>query len=198
MSMENSGDNWREELKKALHKYKKKNYEFGNYWIRQQIRDEFFRRKIFVLKGGLEVGVMIFLIIWLIVPLVTISLLNLIYETFNWIEVLLLFFIIIIMWFSISSLYFTNLIEFLIIGPSGVYYRKVLRKGFFSWENVSKIEGNTSGPIYPVIKKFATLKIYLFSGKKIKFSSNHYQNREFSKKAYSDMFLNLFYIYSKS
>jgi len=196
--MENSEDNWREELKEALYNYKKKNYEFGKYSIRQQIQDEFLRGKIFVLKGGLEIGVLIFLIIWLIVPLGIISVLNFIYETFNWIELVFLFFIIFIMWFSISSFYFTNLIEFLVIGPSGVYYRKIIRKGFFSWENVSKIEGNTSGPIYPIIKKFATLKVYLFSGEKIKFQSNHYQHREFSNKVYWEMFLNLFYIYSKS
>jgi len=97
--------------------------------------------------------------------------------------------------FLLNPITLLSLRRFVVIGPSGVYYRKIRGKGLFSWNDVSKIEVITRD-ITPT-KDFVIIRIFLFSGKRIDFTSKFYQNREFSKKNYWEMLLNLFHIYYK-
>ena len=184
-------DTWRDQLKEELYNYKKKKYEFGKYWTSEEIQDAFLKKKIFVLRGSLPVAGLIFISI----PLITLILLLVISpinETFSLIESLNLIIFAVVLWFSFISPVFLILRSFLVINSSGVYYRNFLGKNSFSWNVVSKIEG-TAVEDYPVLlKKVASVKIYLLSGKKIKFTSKRYKNKEFSKKVYVEMFFNLF------
>ena len=123
---------------------------------------------------------------------ITLSVLNPIYETFNLIEFLFLIIITLMIWFFFSSFLFLSLRKFLVISSSGVYYRQIIRKGLFSWNEVSKIEGITKESYPDVAKLFGLVKIFLLNGKKIKFASNWYKNKEFFKKVYVEMFFNLF------
>ncbi|MHA1931430.1 MAG: hypothetical protein ACW96X_02760 [Promethearchaeota archaeon] len=187
-------DTWRDQLKEALHTYKKRKKNRDKIWTSTQLKDYFLRKKIFVLRG--EIGI----VSWVILsfPLVTLilalSIMNPIYETFTMNEILYIFIIAVIFWFSIISPFFIILRGFLVISSSGVYYRKFFRKKHFAWNEISKLRGTTKEDYPNLTKQFALVTITFLDGKKINFASNKYKNRDFSKKVYIEMFLNLFNI----
>ncbi|KKL49307.1 hypothetical protein LCGC14_2316820 [marine sediment metagenome] len=181
-------DTWRDQLKEALYNYKKKKYKLGKFWTNEQIQDEFLKKRVFVLKGGVHIG------IWIItlIPFIPLSILILItfFKTFDLFQLLSLIVTLVITWLSLSSPLFFILRGFLVISSSGVYYRNFIRKKIFSWDDISKIEGTTKDD--SLIKNFAVVKVFLLSGKTISFSSIKYKNEEFSKKVWVEMFFNLF------
>lgn len=185
-------DIWRDKLKEGLRNYKKKKYDFSRYWTIEQIQDAFLRKKIFVLRGGVGSAIWIIMLIPLFVLIITLSVMNPIYETFNIIETLNLIVFTVILWFCFSSPLLLVKREFLVISSSGVYYRKFIRKKIFSWQDISRIEGTTKEDYPNLLKDFAIVKIFLLSGKKITFASNTYKNKEFPKKVWVEMFFNLF------
>ena len=116
-------------------------------------------------------------------------------KRFQWFKVVLQLFLVVFIWSALSPFFIVNLRKFLVVGPSGVYYRKILGKGFFLWNNVYEIEARTILSFSSLSIEFAKVMIHLIDGKTKKFQSNFYKNKEFSKKVYSEMFLNLFHIY---
>lgn len=181
-------DTWEDQLKEALYNYKKKNYKYDKYWTSEQIHDAFLRKKIFVLKGGVFLFWLIILLPFVVIFILILVMIPSIIENWNLIKLLDPLIIISIYWLIMCTPFFLILRRFLVISSSGVYYRNYIRKNIFAWEDVSKIEGIEKNP-KPVV---ADVEIYLLNGKKIKFASNLYKNREFSKKVYVEMFFNLF------
>jgi hypothetical protein len=187
-------DTWRDQLKEAMYNHKKRNYDFSKISTSAQIQDLLLRKKVIVLKGGLGIPSWIMILIPLILPIMALSVLNPFYETFNLIEFLSFILIMGLFWFSLCSPLILILKGFLVLNSSGVYYRKFIRKRFFAWDDVSKIEGTTKEDYPNLSKDFALVKVFLLNGKKVNFASNKYKNRQFSKKVYTEMFFNLFNI----
>lgn len=174
--------------------YKEGNYKFGKYWTNEQIQNEFLKGKIFVLKGGLRFeGWFVIIFFWILL----LASLGVSIAGFIWNEILfpisLALFILDITWFPLIPILLLKLRRFLVIGPLGVYYQKIINKGFFLWNKVVKIEGKIE--TYELAT--AEVKVYLLNRRKKKFYSKSYLNKEFSKKNEFDMFINLFYIYFK-
>lgn len=181
-------DAWKDQLKVALDEYKKKRYNYGNYITRAQLRDDFLKKKIFVLKGGLGIGTWCIISFPLLVVIIVISFLNPLYGTFNMSEVLFIIIFTVLFWSFICSPLFLILRRFLVISSSGVYYRIYGKKSYFSWDEIVKIKrSKKDGLRYD----FAVVDVFLLS-RRIRFASNQYKNREFPKKSYVDMFFNLF------
>jgi len=175
--------------------YKEGNYKFGKYWTNEQIQNEFLKGKIFVLKGGLRFdGWFVIIFSWIVL----LASLGLSIASFIWNEILfqisLALFIAGITSSLLCSILFIKLRRFLVIGPLGVYYQKIINKGFFLWNKVVKIEGKI---VTPELLTTAEVKVYLLNRRKKKFYSESYLNKEFSKKNEFKMFINLFYIYFK-
>ncbi len=177
-----------EDLRKEYDKYKEKKYRFGKYRTREQILDEFFKGKIFVLKGGLSIRIWILTILMFAIS--SISLYALLLPDPD----LGVFIIPFILTFSTGLLSILTLRNFLVIGPTGAYYRKALSSGFFSWDKVDYLIGSTQAYMSST---WALVTIYFFSGKKIKFGSNTYHCYEFQKNVKKKMFFTLFNIYSQ-
>ncbi|MCK4286019.1 MAG: hypothetical protein KAX18_07440, partial [Candidatus Lokiarchaeota archaeon] len=179
------------DLIKEYDNYKEKKYKFGKYGTREQIRNEFLKGKKFVLKGGLRVGGWILTILMFaiaLVSLVAVLLPNL--DPYMGIFILPFIFT-----FPTGLLSLLTLRRFLVIGPLGVYYRKALSSGVFSWKDVNNIKSFTQ--TYRGFTIGVIVKIYMPYGRKIRFGSSNYLNKEFPKKIEREMFLTLFYIYSQ-
>ncbi|MBA7531766.1 hypothetical protein ES705_23987 [subsurface metagenome] len=169
--------------------YKEGNYKFGNYWTKEQILDEFSKGKIFVLKGGLRIGDWTFTILMFAIGLITGTILSFFYIGLG---VFMFCF-----WLFFGSISFIKLRHLLVIGPLGVFYRKIFNSGVFSWNNVLKIEGRIVTYFFRLPLTTAEVKVILMTRKKKRFASHLYLNKEFSKKVHREMFINLFYIYYK-
>ncbi|MFX0035178.1 MAG: hypothetical protein ACFE9I_06010 [Candidatus Hermodarchaeota archaeon] len=181
-------DTWKDQLKATLEEYKKKNYNFGNYTTNIQLQNDFLKKKIFVLKGGFDIGIWLLLLVIWSIPVIIISLLNPFYGLFNISEYL--YFLLI--WYFVGSPFFLVLRRFLVISTSGVYYRFFGKKSYFSWDEVVKIKRSTQSG-YP--NDLAVVDVFLLN-KRIRFRSNLYKNREFPRN-YANMFLNLFTLNAK-
>jgi len=183
-------DKYLKELKEEFHKYKNKKYRFGSYGTSEQIRNEFSKGKAFVLKGGLrglEWGYIIFFCISGLVACLTVA---------SFYEIgfgIFLFFFCAL--FGLPFL--IKLRNFIVIGPWGVYYRKISSSGYFPWNFVATIEGLKKRIIMggSDIATSTVVVVNLSSGAKIKFESRTYLNKEFPKKIEREMFFKLFYIY---
>ncbi len=185
-----------EDLKEEYHNYKKKKYRFGRYGTSKQIQNEFSKGKTFVLKGGLR-GlewncIILFFLLGSAIPIFTLVLVAIPYEVG-----IFSFFVFV----PIGLIFFLGLRNLLVIGPSGVYYRKILSSGSFSWNSVANIEGfirTTLSSIFGTVTSLVVVK--LSSGAKIRFQSRTYSNKEFFKypeHLEGEMFLKLFNIYFK-
>ncbi|MFX0035165.1 MAG: hypothetical protein ACFE9I_05945 [Candidatus Hermodarchaeota archaeon] len=169
-------------------KYKKGNYQFGNYSTKEEILGEFLKGKIFVLKGGLNIGGWILTILMFVIVIVSFFALfipdpgSVLFITFP------------ILGLPVISFSLLTSRVFLVICPLGFYYRKILSSGIFSWIEVNNIKYFTQ--TYMGIKVQGIVKIYMFNGGKIRFGSATYLNKEFRRKVKKEIFLNLFYIYS--
>lgn len=181
-------DTWRDQLKEALYNYKKKKYKLGKFWTSEQIQDEFLKKRVFVLKGGIHIGIWIIMLIPLVLPSIMIPITF--FKTFNFSQLLYLTIISVIIWFSLNSPLFFITGGFLVISSSGIYYRNFIRKRIYSWDDISKIEGTSTDD--SLLKSFAVVKVFLLNGKTISFSSIKYKNKEFPKKVWVEMFFNLF------
>lgn len=184
-----------EELKEEYQIYKKKEYNFGRYYgygIREQIQNEFSKGKIFVLKGGLRIEDWI-----LMITLYGAGLIGFIITLFYSMGMGIALFIFYLLFFVFITLIFLiKLRNFLVIGPLGVYYRKIIRSGSFSWSNVSRIEGIERFRSKFFITTFIAT-IYLSSGEKIRFQSRTYLNKEFPRESEGEMFFKLLDTYFK-
>ena len=185
-------DTWKDQLKDALREYRKGKYPFKKYSTRGQMENDFLRAKAFVLKGGLSIGTRIYIAFFVSFPIISIITMNTVTGMFDINQLLFLLIILFSVGLTPYSILFLILRCFLVINRSGVYYRRVIRRKFFSWDNVYKIQAST-GKSYPnTIKKNAQVKVYLLTGKKTRFVSNTYKNKEFAKEVSLEMFFNLF------
>jgi len=182
-------DNSLEDLRMEYYKYKEKKYKFGKYGTREQILDEFLKGKIFVLKGGLRVGGWILTILVFAISFISLFILLLPNPDTG------IFIIPLIFTFPTGLISLLTLRKFLVIGPLGVYYRKILSSGVFSWNDVNNIKHFTQ--TYKGFTIGVVVKIYISYGRKIRFGSSTYLNKEFPKKIEREMFFTLFYIYSQ-
>lgn len=173
-------------LRKEYHKYKEKMYKFGKYGTKYQIHNEFLQGKVFILKGGLRgIDWTIFSIILAMGLIMGISL-SLFYIGLG---VFMFCF-----WASFASIFFIKLRNLVVVSPLGVFYRKILSSGVFSWQDVANVKGivrTYRGSSWTVVT------IYLSPYTKIKLASRAYLNKEFPKKIEKEMFFALFYIYFK-
>lgn len=102
--------------------------------------------------------------------------------------------------FLISLRFFLERRRFLAIGPSGVYYRKIMKTGYFRWGNVIAMKGKiiTKIGLGPKTATVTVAKVMIrLSGENIYFESSNYSHKEFAKKIKLQMFLNLFQTYSE-
>lgn len=195
-----------DELKEAYINYKKKNYKYNKYGTEEQIQNAFSNGKIFVFRGN-KISLMVTSIISLILTVSWFTIfvigftINL-HQTFGLGLYIFLFFIFGIPTFL--SCFFGILIivrKFLVIGPTGVYYRKIIKSKFFQWSNVFVAEARiitTKGGYKTPSITSAQIIIILPSGEKVRFGSFDYRNKEFTRKVKRQMFLNLFLIYSET
>lgn len=179
-----------EELKQEYLNYKRKNYQFGKYNTEMEIQNAFLERKIFVLKGGWRTTTWVLSIVFGLLGLyLLIFFLIMIIELF-WLGILTasIFF-----FFELGLILIKRI--FLVISPLGVYWRKIIRKGFFSWNDVKHVRKEAIRAKYGHIY-IAT--VYLTGEKKIKFAPRPYLIKEFPKELFElQMFFNLFKIYFK-
>ncbi|MFX1345806.1 MAG: zinc ribbon domain-containing protein [Promethearchaeota archaeon] len=169
--------------------YKRGNYKFGNYSTKEQILNEFLKGKIFVLKGGLRVGDWILTLLMFGIALVSLFAILLPDPDLG------IFIIPLIFTLPTGSLMLLKPRRLLVIGPLGVSYRKILSLGVFSWKDIINIKHFTQ--TYRGSNIGVVVKLLISNGRKIRFGSNNYLNKEFPKKIHREMFINLFYIYFK-
>ncbi|MHA2289610.1 MAG: hypothetical protein ACXABG_12570 [Promethearchaeota archaeon] len=188
-------DNFLEELKRALYEYKRNNYVFGLYGTGDQIRDAFSDGKIYVMLASNRVWVLLcflFLPLAVLIPFMGREYFLLVFYSVGMVFLIFDIFLII--------LFFLYRRIFLIIGPLGVYYQKILKKGYFHWTQatITKIGiEDVKGRYGQTMDTTAIVKVLIQNGKKVKFISNQYRNKEFVKHVKKIMFLRLFQIYSE-
>lgn len=202
-------DNTLDELKEAYQNYKKGEYIFGEYGVADQIKDAFHNGKIFVLTSSNKSFWVLLLLFILIYPFgIMIGTLWVDKEFF--LDMLLTFVI-----FAISigtlTLFLIILLKrnFVVIGPSGIYYRKIITTNCFQWNEITVAErgvqaiktriwypGRVLGSIR-VTTFVAVVNIILPDGDQIKFNSVRYKSTEFVDLVKREMFICLFLIYSE-
>lgn len=186
-----------EELKEVLKNYKKGEYNFGKYGTGDQIERAFLDGKIFVLKGSKKIFLLC--IVVLIIAVIMFFFVGVGKEYF--ILMLISFSIaILIAEFFIIIFCITFIRWFVVIGPSGVYYRNVIKKGFFQWKDVTLAEGSihtTRGGYRRPSVTTARVTIILPNKAEVLLDSGRYGNKEFVRKVKRLMFLRIFQIYSK-
>ncbi|MFX0022427.1 MAG: hypothetical protein ACFE9S_08865 [Candidatus Hermodarchaeota archaeon] len=181
------------DLKEAYNNYQKGKYTFGRFGTSEQIKNAFMDGKIFVLKSSNRalVGLILILVYVILV------------FTFIGEEYFLLVLIITGTIFGIASIFIVILIisfkrYFVVIGPSGIYYRKVVKIRSFQWNEMTITEGyvqKTRGTRRTPPVTTAIVEMNLPEGKKVKFVSNRYKSKEFEKSVKRRMFISLFQIY---
>ncbi|MFX1448273.1 MAG: hypothetical protein ACFFCG_09060 [Promethearchaeota archaeon] len=192
------------ELKEAYNNYKNKNYTFGTYNTTEQIQIAHANGKIFVLKGGtaliwtLFIFTLILSVWWFVLVIFALSIEPSDTDTF-----------IIVSTLALSTIGFFTVVPcilfglstrmFLVIGPSGVYYRRFFKANYFQWCNVTAVEGRID-TIKPRVRdppvKTAQVSIILNNGEKVRFTSLGYRSKEFPRNFKRILFLSLFQIYS--
>jgi hypothetical protein len=177
------------DLREEYYKYKEKMYKFGKYGTREQILDEFLKGKIFVLKGGLGVGSWVMTSLMIALALLSLFAL-LLPDPDTGIFIIPLIFIL-----PIILLLLLTPKKFIVIGPWGFYYQKILSSGIFSWRDVNKIKSFTQ--TYRGFNIGVVVKIYISHGRILRFGSSNYLHKEFPRKVKREMFVTLFYIYSQ-
>ena len=188
-------DNFLEELKRALFDYKRRNYVFGLYGTGDQIRDAFLNGKIYVMIASNRVWctlIFLFLPLAIIIPFMGREYFLLVFYSAGMVFLVFDVFLII--------LFFLYKRIFLVIGPLGVYYQKILKKGYFQWTEATITEKGIKdirGRYGQKMDTTAIVKIRIQNGKKVQFISNQYRNKEFVKHVKKFMFLRLFQIYSE-
>ncbi|NVM19840.1 MAG: hypothetical protein HWN80_19210 [Candidatus Lokiarchaeota archaeon] len=187
------------ELKKAYSDYKNKNYEFGQYATIEQIQSAFSNGKIFVFVGGFVLfKLAIYTFCLALTFLVVLGL-----GSFPSYAIMTSSFWVI---FGLLLISMGILMQrwFLVIGPTGVYYRRFFKINFFQWDDVKFIDaaaGRVTRPRHPPPVYTAEVTFLLSNGKKVRFKSISYRNSEFPKfpkRAKDEMFILLLSLYSKN
>ena len=199
---ENNMDNHNilEELKEAYKSYKKGEYTFGKYWTGDQIEKAFLDGKTFVLKGTKKIFLLP--ILMLIIAAIMFFYFK-IYETYLSITFSIIFAIFEFFFIIVCIIVIRR---FVVISPSGVYYRRAIRKGFFEWKNVTLpkasfhttelVRTTEAGP-YKIPVTTARVIIILPNKKKVRFDLERFGCKEFVRKVRRVMFIRLFQIYHK-
>ncbi|MFX0181179.1 MAG: hypothetical protein ACFE78_13415 [Candidatus Hodarchaeota archaeon] len=187
-----------EELKEAYKSYKKGEYTFGKYWTGDQIEKAFLDGKIFVLKGSIKIFLPIFLL--MLIPVFVFFFFVIDVEYF----IIPISISIPFAGFLVLIICVTIIRWFVVVGPSGVYYRNVIKRGYFQWKNVTLAKASihtTEGDIFPHYFKpsvtTARVIIKLPNKKKVRFDLERYGHKEFVRKVRRVMFIRLFQIYYK-
>jgi hypothetical protein len=185
---------WVPELENEYLIYKKGFYEFGMYSTKAEIQNAFLNGKIFVLKGRL-IGwrMVIFLHILWPVCFAPIFFLIIALDPESFFSTILLLGVLLITFYIVGDLMMLIFRGyFIVIGPKGVYFRKAIRKRFFSWKNVYYIiEGSKERESYLI----GHVVVYLSKKKKKFFDYSAYSIKEFPEEFKWEMFFNLFKIY---
>lgn len=194
-----------DQLNEAYKSYRKKNYPYGKYWTMEDLEYAFIKGKIFVLSFPVTLTVLsifffILAVTWLISFVIIISTwIN--SGTFQMMDLGLYLFLFFVLEIPLVTIIIGLSFErrrVLVIGPSGVYYRKVIKTGYFRWSDVIAWKGSTitqTGPKRSLIT-FAKVMVRV-SGETIYFKSSSYSLKEFAKKLKLQMFLKLFQTYSE-
>ncbi len=187
-----------EELEKIYNSYEKGEYTFGKYETEFDLEQAFFEGKTFVLKGsnnGIYLcilfaviflfGIILFLFIGGISAFGVFMSLGLSIALFS-IEIPL-----IVLGIVIKR-------RFVVIGPSGVYYRRYSKNDFFLWKDVNPIIKTETIPIrYGMSVPLTVITIITPNNKKLRFGQGQYKKKEFSFPFKEQMFVLLFQIYSE-
>lgn len=191
------------ELKEAYKNYKNKNYTFGKYKTAEQIQMAYANGKIFVLKGGsmliwvLFITMLILSVLWFVLLISAVSL-----EQSEARIIVSILALPTIGFFTIVPCIIFGLFTrmFLVIGPSGVYYRRITKTGYFQWSNVTVAEGRLH-TLKPGLKSppinTAQVTIILPNGEKVRLASIGYRSKEFARNFKRLLFISLFEIYSE-
>jgi len=189
-----------EELKEVLKSYKKGKYTYGKYWTGDQIEKAFLEGKIFVLKGTKKI-----FYLFIIIPIlyaIFIPVIQVISGASYYMIILIItsIEIPIIVSLLLLPICISVIRWFVVISPSGVYYRRVTKKGYFQWKNVTLAKGSihtTRGGYRRPPVTTARVTIILPNNKEVLFDSGRYGNKEFVRKVKRVMFLRIFQIYSE-
>ncbi|MCK4383679.1 MAG: hypothetical protein KAW66_10325 [Candidatus Lokiarchaeota archaeon] len=187
-----------EELEKIYNSYEKGEYTFGKYETEFDLEQAFFEGKTFVLKGsnnGIYLcilfaviflfGIILFLFIGGISAFGVFMSLGLSIALFS-IEIPL-----IVLGIVIKR-------RFVVIGPSGVYYRRKSKRDFFLWKDVAPIiETKKVHLRYGMTTDLTIITIITPNNKKLRFSYGQYKKKEFPYLFREEMFYRLFQIYFK-
>ncbi len=186
-----------EELEEAYKSYKKSEYTFGKYGTGEQIEKAYLEGKIFVLKASKKIFITF---IALLVPFIF---------PFTIPEGFVIILISVLLADSIIGilliiLCITQIRPFIILGPSGFYYQKVVKKGFFLWKDVTltqaSIHTTKGGGIGRYRRPSVTtgrVVIKIPNKHQLTFDSARYGSKEFVRKVKRMMFIRLFEIYYK-
>ncbi|MFX0007527.1 MAG: hypothetical protein ACFFA7_14995 [Promethearchaeota archaeon] len=182
-----------EELEEAYKSYKKSEYIFGKYGAGEQIEKACMEGKIFVLKANKKVFIgFIALLAPFIFPF-TIA------EGF----IIILISVLIadsIVGILLLILSITYIRSFIVIGPSGFYYRKVVKKRFFQWKDVTLAQASIHTTMGGYRRRSVTtgrVVIKIPNKHQLTFDSTRYRSKEFVRKVKRMMFIRLFEIYYK-
>ncbi len=193
-------NNTLEELKEVFKGYKKGKYTFGKYGTGEQIERAFMEGKIFVLKGAKSI-----FSLFIIIPIMYAILMPLIMQTFSGESYFMIMLFSIEIPIVVSLLLFpiciTHIRHFVVIGPSGFYYRNVIKKGCFHWKDVilaqASIHTTRGGYRRPPVT-LGRVEIILPDNEKARFDSGNYRKKEFpsGRAVKRVLFIRLFEIYS--
>jgi len=183
-----------EELEKIYNSYKKGEYTFDKYETVFDLENAFFEGKIFVLIGSNN-GIYISLILPAILLFFIILSLFIGFMDFLLVVLPIVFSII-----EIPLIVFAINIKrnFVVIGPSGVYYRRKSKRGFFLWKDVAPIiETKKVHLRYGMTTDLTVITIITPNNKKLRFVHGQYKKKEFPYLVREEMFYRLFQIYFK-
>ena len=200
-------NNTLEELKEVFKGYNKGKYTFGKYGTGEQIERAFVEGKIFVLKGAKSIFALFITIpiLYAILMPMIISL-SLEYPESEIMIPITSIEIPIIVSLLLLPICITHIRHFVVIGPSGFYYRKVIKKGCFHWKDVilaqASIHTTRGGYRRPSVT-VGRVEIILpgierIEKRKLRFDSGNYRKNEFpsGRAVKRVLFIRLFEIYS--
>ncbi|MHA1478839.1 MAG: hypothetical protein ACTSPU_11625 [Promethearchaeota archaeon] len=195
-------NNTLEELKEVFKGYKKGKYTFGKYGTGEQIERAFMEGKIFVLKGAKSIF-SLFIIIPIMYAIFMPLILSFSGESYFMIVLIIISIEIpIIVSLLLLPICITHIRHFVVIGPSGFYYRKVIKNGCFHWKDVILAQASihtTRGGYRRSPVTLGRVEFILPDNEKVRFDSGRYRKKEFpSGRAFKRViFIRLFQIYSQ-
>ena len=182
-----------EELEKIYNSYKKGEYTFGKYESEYDLVQAFLEGKIFVLKGSN-------IVIYICLICVVIFFSSLFFLSFFIGFTVFAHVPIPLSIIGIPFFVFAIIIKrrFIVIGPSGVYYRRYSEKDFFLWKDVNPIiETKTAHLRYGMSFPITVITIITRNNKRLRFGHGQYKKKEFPFPFKEVMFVLLFKIYSE-